>query len=357
MLQRNSSRDGAETERPSAEGSFFSKSVSARILAPGESRTDYAKGLVDTVVSTGEVDRDSEIILPSSLLADLPVYKNNPILCWGHPLSTWATPPPERLIGKGVDIEIQRETDDHPGFVRVLWEYAFRQNPMAKMALDLIEGDYLKAYSIGAMMRDGVWFDDNQERKEALPRYAQEALTVGRAILVHTRMEWLETSNVYAGSNRSALRKAVEDGVVTREFAMKAMGFSVHQRAIHPVAIPEKKVEVAEMDKKEIETLVRSVVAEELAKQPKIEKAAEVVAELQEGPDIEAIVKAAVAPLMEAIAKLAPAPAEKDTETPATTSARDEALAKLATLSDDQLNTMLAKMTADERKALVALLN
>lgn len=201
----------------------LSKSVVATIHKSG---IDHDNFLVPATVSSADIDRDGEIILPSAYAEDLYIYESNPILAWGHPLNErLVTPGPERILGCADSITVTESVLD------CLFRYAVRENAMAKLCFDLVVGGFLKAYSIGAMMVEWVVPKSPVALLDALPEFARQALLDGLATCVHTRMELLEISQVFVGSNRDALVRALRDGQLSRVMANKALDMLKHGRS------------------------------------------------------------------------------------------------------------------------------
>ncbi len=178
---------------------------------------DDKEPLVEAVISTGLPDRSGTIILASAFERHLPVYRENPILCWGHPLNSWSSPGPDRLIGRAEELTIE------PDEVRALFRYAVNENPMAKLCYDMVQGGFLRAYSVGCLVRDAVFLGDPKEKIDTLPEGARRALQEGEVWAVFTEVELIEVSQVFVGSNRAALVKAAELGKVDALLACRAL--------------------------------------------------------------------------------------------------------------------------------------
>lgn len=163
-----------------------------------ENPIDIEAGTVRAFVSSNQVDSHRSIVLQSGM--DMTQYRRNPILCWGHPLSSLCEEPgPERLIGKAVHID---RGDD---LTRMKFQFARQENPTAKLAFDLFAGGFLRMFSIGARIIEEVTAKSDDDLLEALPDFALAALLEGRADVVYTKSELIEVSAVFAGSNRLAM--------------------------------------------------------------------------------------------------------------------------------------------------------
>ena len=185
-------------------------SVMRKAVEVNVKSVDLEKFTVDADVSSESIDRDGEIILLSSWTKRLAGYMANPLLCWMHPVSSWTARQPEDILGRALVAEVQATSL----FCR--FQYADRENPTAEMCFNLIAGDYLRSYSIGAIPHGPVYSDYPEVYLNLLPEGAKAALKSGEAWCVHTDMELLEVSNVFVGSNRDALARACRDGVISK---------------------------------------------------------------------------------------------------------------------------------------------
>lgn len=174
----------------------------------------------DVVISDATIDRDEEIILPEGYANWLPVYQQNPIVCWSHPLGAYDRRPPTDCIGRCSKIGLVAGAGADGGTALVATvEYAVRENETAAAIWKLVAGKYLRAFSVGVIPHSYVpWWDD-QESINALPPKARAALLEGMAWLVYTEQELVELTQCFVGSNRSALVRAVKDGACTLERA------------------------------------------------------------------------------------------------------------------------------------------
>lgn len=184
---------------------------------------DEENHTVEVCVSDASLDRHEEIISLSAWAKRLKSYLENPILCWGHPLSPYKNAGPEDLIGKALWVEVRADG---------LWckfQYAVKENPRAALIWALVSGGYLKAFSIGAIVWACVYCWDDDEAMANLTAAEREALKSGACWCVITDAELLEVSQVFVGSNRSALARAMQAGLVTREVAKSLIGGPVMQ--------------------------------------------------------------------------------------------------------------------------------
>lgn len=272
------------------------------------------KRVTGALASSGSLDRDEEIILPEAWSLD--AFRKNPIFLWAH---AHRSQDPQNVLGR-----VENVSRTSAGLVAD-FVYDTDINPKAAMVFAQVQKGTLKAYSVGFIPKAWVTDYSPREQIEALPEQARKALEIGKAYVVYTNVELIEISQVPVPSNPDAL-----------------IGASM------------KSARLAELKKLEEETMSTPT-----------EKAAEAAAELKAGPDIEAIVKAAVAPLIEKmdalkeqVAKLTPAPAESTTAEPAAEqpSKAAEVIARLAALPPAELVRTMAHMTPQERDAVKGLL-
>lgn len=175
----------------------------------------------DVVISDGTIDRDEEIIVPDGYAKWLPTYQQNPIVCWGHPLCGGGRRPPTDLIGRCSQIGLVAGAGGDGGTALVATiQYAVKENETAAEVWALVEGGYLRAFSVGVIPHDYVFWWDDMELINALPPEIRSALLEGRAWCAYTESELVELSQVYVGSNRTALIRAVKDGAIKLERAL-----------------------------------------------------------------------------------------------------------------------------------------
>lgn len=210
------------------------KNFTARVKA-----VDREKKQVTAIVSAGSIDRDDEVILPSAFERRLPEYRKNPVLLWGHPLSSWETPGPERCIGKALDVQITSEG------LQATFQYAVDENPTAKMVFDLVAGGYIRAYSVGCIIHGVIRRDADEQVLALLPDHVRQGLASGDVWRVYSDVELIEISQVFVGSNRDALIQAAADGIVSQDFAVKALSAldarDVLQRLLEPTVVGQMK--------------------------------------------------------------------------------------------------------------------
>ena len=270
------------------------------------------KRVTGVLASSGSLDRDEEIILPEAWSID--AFKRNPIFLFAH---ASRSADPQNILGRVENV--QKTT---AGLVAD-FAYDTDINPKAAMVFAQVQRGTLRAYSVGFVPKAWVTEYSPREQIDALPETARKALESGKAYVVYTNVELIEISQVPVPSNPDAMIASV------------------------------KSARLAEL--KQLEEQMN-----------KDNKPAEAAAELKPGPDIEAIVKAAVQPLVDQVAALteqvtkmatpAPAPEETPAADPAPAVKAAETIAKLAALPPAELVALMSKMTEQEREAVKGLL-
>ena len=139
---------------------------------------------IEAIVSTGNIDRDGEIILPEAFAESLPGYmKNNVVLAaHAHRLNTGQSPVVANIIKpkitkNGIEVIIEFHS-----ITRLADEY-----------WQLYSQKKQRGLSVGFIPQEGGY----EERE-------------GRRIYVHTKIEWIETSVVPVPSNREALTRSAQ---------------------------------------------------------------------------------------------------------------------------------------------------
>lgn len=178
---------------------------------------DVTARTVRALVSTGDLVRDNAIVLPSAWQRRIGFYQANPVLLWCHPWSGEAIDrAPWVVIGKAIQIDIE------PDGLYCTFQYAYDENPQARLVFDLVAGGYLRAFSVGFQPVRSVKRYSSEAEKASIPEYARVALDSGEASEVFTEVELWEVSQVWIGSDRRALAQAVRDGRVDRELVTRA---------------------------------------------------------------------------------------------------------------------------------------
>ena len=136
------------------------------------------------VASTGAVDRDEEIILPTAFKNLKTFLKTNPVILWAH---NYATPP----IGKAIDGKI---TDNE-----LLLDIEFADTEFGKEVKYLYDNGFMNSFSVGFIPKE--WERDPNGK------------------LVFTDVELLETSAVPVPANAQAniIRSAKSAGMELKE--------------------------------------------------------------------------------------------------------------------------------------------
>lgn len=270
------------------------------------------KRVTGVLASSGSLDRDEEIILPEAWSIDS--FKRNPIFLFAH---ASRSADPQNILGR-----VEKVEKTTAGLVAD-FAYDTDINPKAAMVFAQVQRGTLRAYSVGFVPKAWVTEYSPREQIDALPESARKALESGKAYVVYTNVELIEISQVPVPSNPDAMIASI------------------------------KAARLAEL--KQLEDAMN-----------KDDKPAqEAAAGLQLGPDIEAIVKAAVQPLVDQVAALAeqvtklaaPAPHEEPpAEEPSAAVKAAETIAKLAALPPAELVALMAEMSAEEREAVKGLL-
>lgn len=143
---------------------------------------DLDKRQITCLASTGDVDRDNEIIEPKAYQELLPVYMKNPVVITSHQhrLQTGNS----SVIGNAVKAWIDKQG---------LW----------------VVIEFVKGTALG----EEYWLLYSQKKQRALsvgfiPIESEYEERNGKRVLVHTRVELLEISCVPVGSNREALSRS-----------------------------------------------------------------------------------------------------------------------------------------------------
>jgi len=140
---------------------------------------------IQAVASTGDIDRDGEIILPSAFIESLHAFRANPVILATHQhrLSTGSSP----VIGSAVPESITVAEN------AVTFKMRFADTPLGSEYWQLYKDRHMRAFSIGF-----------------IPLEAEYQKLKGKSspVFVHTKIELLEISAVPVPSNRNALARA-----------------------------------------------------------------------------------------------------------------------------------------------------
>ena len=118
---------------------------------------------IEGFASTGDIDRDSDIVEPKAFEKAVAGYMENPILCYMH---NWEDP-----IGVVTFVKIVKpneEVSTNKGKVKSETGGLFIKATVSKTApkiRSLIEEGVLKAFSIGFMINDAVWDEEKDIRR------------------------------------------------------------------------------------------------------------------------------------------------------------------------------------------------
>ena len=139
------------------------------------------------IASSKEIDRDGEIILPSSFEKSIDSYmEKNPVILWAH---DYSKPP----IGKAVDYKITETA--------LMLQIEFAKTEFGKEIKYLYDNEFLNTFSVGFIPKNWNYDNSNSDR-------------------TYTENEILETSGVPVPANAAAtmIRQAEERGMELKHF-------------------------------------------------------------------------------------------------------------------------------------------
>lgn len=155
---------------------------------------DAEKKRVTALASTPAVDRGGDIVLSDAW--DLGNFRANPVFLWAHKQTS---DDPSNVLGR-----VETVTDSAAGLVAE-FAYDTEINPKAKMVFDQVQAGSVRGFSVGFLPKDWVTPYSPQERIDALPEFARQALKSGGAWVVYTKAELLEISQVPIPMHQDAL--------------------------------------------------------------------------------------------------------------------------------------------------------
>jgi len=139
---------------------------------------------IEALASTGDKDRDGDIILPSAFKKDLASFLANSVIlaCHQHQLDTGSSP----VIGSAIPetIKITKEG--------LVFTMRFAETKLGNEYWILYRDKHMKAFSVGFIPIE--WRDERDES--------------GKTCRIYIRVELLEVSAVPVPSNRRALARA-----------------------------------------------------------------------------------------------------------------------------------------------------
>jgi len=137
---------------------------------------------ITAIASTGNIDRDNEIIEPEAFRESLPIFMKNPVVLAAHQhrLSDGRSPVVANVVSASVT----------PAGVEVIIEF-HSITPLAEEYWQLYSTKVQKALSIGYISLEGSYEQRNS-----------------KSVFVHTKIEWIELSLCPVGSNRDSLTRA-----------------------------------------------------------------------------------------------------------------------------------------------------
>tara|TARA_Y100000310_G_scaffold321710_1_gene379715 strand:+ start:324 stop:1214 length:891 start_codon:yes stop_codon:yes gene_type:complete len=181
----------AHDKKPS-EIEFVRKGVITKSEADEEERSSTE------LISTKDVDRDNEILLPRG--ADLTYYKQNPQVLWAH---QYNVPP----IGRAVWVKKKSEG--------LLAKTIYAATDLATEIWELVKGGFLPARSVGF-----IPIESHEPDEKELRKYPER--TGARRVI--DKWELLEYSVVPVPSNRQALQTAMAKGLVLSYSTIDSLG-------------------------------------------------------------------------------------------------------------------------------------
>jgi len=179
-------------------------------------------GILEAVASTGDEDRQSEIIEPGAWGKGLDPYRRNPVILAAHQhrLTTGNSP----VIGSAVKIE--------PAGEALVFHMKFADTQLGREYAALYRDRHMRAFSVGFMSSNGEWRDSASPGGKT------------KRVWVHTEVQLLEISAVAVPANPEALARM-------RRLAAKAAlagkaGEDEAEAALAGKAVDRFKADVAE---------------------------------------------------------------------------------------------------------------
>lgn len=163
---------------------------------------DEDKRQIEAVVSTADIDRHGEIILPEAFKESLPGYLRNPVIISTH----------QHRLDNGhssVVGQVVKAWIDAKGLHVIIW---FAETELGEEYWYLYKNKFQRAFSVGFM--------EQESRDEFIG---------GRRVLIHTKIELLEISCVPVPANQNALSKSKQrkaDFVAEKKALHKADEFA-----------------------------------------------------------------------------------------------------------------------------------
>lgn len=213
---------------------------------------DQAKGILETQISDKSVDRYRSIILPAGMDKHIGHYRANPVFVWAHN--------PDLLLGRSE--RVWRSGDEVFGRFQFDMKSAFASN-----IFRLYEEKFVRGFSIRTKPHE-VFFSWDSKRKldelEGIDPDCAQALREGKADYVITEHEYIEISGCTIPGNRYALKRAVDSGLVTFDFAAELADLASSRSVPNAVRKEAKK-----MSPEEQKAFADSIVSRVLENLPK----------------------------------------------------------------------------------------
>lgn len=169
---------------------------------------DEKEGTLTAYISTGGVDRMSEVLDPAG--ADMSNYKKNPVVLWAH---DYSLPP----IGKALWVKKDGEG--------ILSKVKFASTEFAQEIFQLYKEGFMKAFSVGFIPKETQEHDVKESDRGKKP------------YRTFRKWELLEYSAVPVPANPEALSLAMQKGIVKKGFAEK---YFPNQQVTEPQTDNEK---------------------------------------------------------------------------------------------------------------------
>jgi len=194
---------------------------------------DEEQRTVEAIISTGVIDRDSEVLSPKGM--DMDNFVKNPVIPWSH--DTMSPP-----IGRCLWVK--------RGTKRIIAKVKFATTERANEVWELFKGGFLNAFSVGFMPKEG--HRPTPEEIKKMPELAD-------CKFIFDKWELTEFSPVTVPANPEALALAVKSKALTLSDEVK-IALEVHEIEDEPeendpaevlidvkeFRAEEKKVEVVE---------------------------------------------------------------------------------------------------------------
>ncbi len=199
-----------ELDRKPSELEFIRKGFVAE-----QKGTDDEERSSTELISTADIDRDNEILLPRG--AVLEHYKKNPQVLWSH---DYRQPP----IGKAA--WVRKDTASKGLLAKTIYAVT----DFAEEIWTLVKGGFLPARSVGF-----IPIESHEPDEKEVAKYPERA----GARRIYDKWELLEYSVVDIGSNRQALELAMAKGLNLSMELQEQLGLDSRAKNVEPEEISE----------------------------------------------------------------------------------------------------------------------